>query len=209
VAFPVEATGDPLDLALTVRTGEGGKLVSVQASYEYKSKPRQPLSRGILSVPWAPAPASMAPPPAPPPDFSTGDPKRGEAVFFGEAAKCGHCHQVAGKGERVGPDLTAVFERPAAEVYRDIAEPSAVIRPEFVPYTVALKDGRVLAGIVRAVGAGAIRLTDTEAKATVIARGDIDDLRPSATSVMPVGLVGAIGEANVRDLMAFLLQPRK
>ena len=73
------------------------------------------------------------------------------------------------------------------------------INPDYVPYTIALKDGQVLAGTVRAEGADAIRVTDTEAKVTVVPRAEIEDLRASATSIMPVGLVGAIGEAKMRD----------
>jgi putative heme-binding domain-containing protein len=69
---------------------------------------------------------------------------------------------------------------------------------------VALKDGRVLVGVVRAEGANAIRVTDTDAKTTVVSRTAIDELRPSSTSIMPVGLVGALGDGPVRDLLAFL-----
>jgi putative heme-binding domain-containing protein len=209
VEFPVEGTGDPIDLSLIVETGASNRPVGVTAMYGADSAPGGAIGRDRLWVPWAPpapAPVPSAPAPA---GLTGGDSKRGEAVFFGEAAKCAHCHRIGGKGGNVGPDLTSVFERPAAEVYRDVAEPSTVIRLAFVPYTVALKDGRVLAGIVRAEGTGAVRLTDTEAKTTVIPRAEIEALRPSATSVMPVGLVGAIGEANMRDLMAFLMQPKK
>ncbi|MDR3636497.1 MAG: c-type cytochrome [Isosphaeraceae bacterium] len=209
VEFPLEATNDPIDLTVTIQTRTGAKPFALKATYHTESSPPQPLRPGQLSVPWAPGtPPAPATPPAPP-DLAGGDPKRGEALFFGETAKCANCHQIRSKGGKVGPDLTDVFRRPAAEVYRDIAEPSAVIRTDFIPYTLALKDGRVLAGIVRAEGADAVRLTDTEAKATVIARAEIEDLRPSATSVMPVGLVGAIGEANMRDLIAFLMRPNK
>jgi putative heme-binding domain-containing protein len=70
---------------------------------------------------------------------------------------------------------------------------------------VGLKDGRVVVGIVRAEGEKAIRVIDTEAKATVVAREDIEELRPSGTSIMPVGLAGAIGEAKLRDLVEFLI----
>lgn len=92
-------------------------------------------------------------------------------------------------------------------VYRDIAEPSAVIHPDYVPYTVALKDGQVLAGTVRAEGADALRVTNTDARTTTVNKSDVEELRPSATSIMPVGLTGAIGEAKMRDLMAFLMSP--
>ena len=100
-------------------------------------------------VPWAPA----LPPAAPAeagvvPDLAGGDPRRGEVVFKGDQAKCANCHKIRGQGGAVGPDLSDLFKRDAASVYRDIAEPSAVIHPDYISYTVALKDGRVAVGVV-------------------------------------------------------------
>ena len=136
-----------------------------------------------------------------------GDPARGESVFFGEQARCSACHAIGGKGGNVGPDLGHQFERPPAEVYRDIADPGAWINPNYAAYTVALKDGRVLVGIVRAEGADAIRVTDTDARSTVVRRDEIEEFRPSSTSIMPVGLAGTLGEGPLRDLLAFLTRP--
>ena len=59
-------------------------------------------------------------------------------------------------------------------------------------------------GLVRAEGADAIRVTDTNAHATLIPRQEIEQIRASANSIMPVGLTGALGDAAVRDLIAFL-----
>ena len=72
----------------------------------------------------------------------------------------------------------------------------------------AVRDGRVLAGVVRAEGADSIRVTDTNAKPTTLRRDEIDQIRPSGTSIMPVGLAGALGEASVRDLITYLTSPR-
>jgi hypothetical protein len=47
-------------------------------------------------------------------------------------------------------------------------------------------------------------VTDTDAKTTVVRKDEIEDLRPSSGSIMPVGLIGVLGEAKVRDLLAFL-----
>ncbi|MCA1684927.1 MAG: heme-binding domain-containing protein, partial [Planctomycetia bacterium] len=114
------------------------------------------------------------------------------------------CHKVRGEGGNVGPDLSGLVGRDRNQVYRDVAEPSARIHPDYVPYTVALKDGRILVGTVRADGADAIRVSDTEARVTAVPRAEIEAFRPSVTSVMPVGLAGAIGEERLRDLIAFL-----
>ncbi len=110
----------------------------------------------------------------------------------------------AGREAISGPTLSELVGRDRKEVYRDIAEPSARINPEFVSYTIGLKNGQILVGTVRAEGADALRVVDTEAKVTIVPRDQIDEFRPASASVMPVGLPGVIGEQKLRDLIAFL-----
>jgi putative heme-binding domain-containing protein len=138
------------------------------------------------------------------PDLSGGDPVRGKILFNGEQARCSQCHAFRGQGGSVGPDLTEVGKKGRAEIYRAVAAPSAAIEPEFTTYSVATRSGQVIVGIVRAEGPDAVRVTDTNAHATVIPRTDIEQIRPSANSIMPVGLTGALGDAAVRDLIAYL-----
>ena len=95
-------------------------------------------------------------------------------------------------GSRLRPDTTYIRGHTLDNLYRSIAAPSAEIAPDYVPYTVAVRDGRVLAGVVRAEGASAIRVTDTNAKVTTLNRDEIDQIRPSGTSIMPVGLAGGL-----------------
>jgi putative heme-binding domain-containing protein len=208
VEHPVASTGEPIVLSVTLRTGVAAKRTTFKASYSRAENPKDiRLSHERLIVPWAttnPSPPSEAP--LLPAGMAGGDPVRGETIFFGEQARCSACHSVGGKGGNVGPELGHQFERPTAEVYRDIADPGVWIDPEYVAYTVALQDGRVLVGVVRADGADAVRVTDTDAKSTIVPRDQIAELRPSSTSIMPVGLVGALGDGSVRDLLAFLTQ---
>lgn len=208
--FVVESTGEPNPLFATITTGAGPRRPTIEVRYrkEGDATPTRIRRPGLL-LPWAPLIPSNPPAPASP-DFllTGGDPARGAAVFFGEQAKCSTCHQVGGKGGAVGPDLSDRAGRPLLEVFRDIAEPSVTIHPDFVAYTVAMKDGRVLAGVIRAESGETLRVTDTEAKTTSIRRAEIEELRPSGTSIMPVGLVGVLGPEKLRDLLAFLTEPR-
>ena len=206
--FVVESTGDPNALLMTVRTERADRPFSLRATYRSETDQKdRVLSRDRLILPWVPPTPPSAPPvPTPPPFRLTGgDRDRGEILFHGDRAKCSGCHRVSGKGGSVGPDLSNLDHRGIEDLYRDIAEPSASIHPDFNAYTVALKDGRVLAGIVRAEGAEKIRVTDSDAKMAEIPRSEIEELRPSGTSIMPVGLVGAIGEQETRDILAYLL----
>lgn len=203
VVLKVESTGEPIELAMDIRTAASEKPFVLHASFVGEGDP--PIPRDRLALPWAPAaPPQSSAATTLPAEMAGGDAKRGEAVFFSEQAKCSVCHAIRGKGGNVGPDLANVATKGAATVYRDILEPSAAIHPDYVPYTVSTKDGRVVAGIVRSEGADAIKVINADAQATVVKRSEIEEIRPSATSIMPVGLPGAIGGANMRDLMAYL-----
>jgi putative heme-binding domain-containing protein len=194
-----ESTGEAIELLVTLTTGEAAPPRFRIASGS------EVLPRSAFVLPWAPPTPSLASPsPIPAPLLTGGDAVRGEAVFFGEQSKCANCHQVRGKGGIIGPDLSSLAGRDRAWVYQNIVEPSASIHPNYVSYTVALKDGRVAMGVVRAEGADAIKVGDIDAKQTIIPRADIEEIRPSASSIMPVGLLGAIGEDRTRDLLAYL-----
>src|SRR5690606_38215326 len=142
-------------------------------------------------LPWSPsAPPTAAEVPAPPFDLSGGDPARGREIYRSEVSRCATCHKIGGEGGEVGPALDKLAGADPARIYRDLADPSAAIAPEYMTYTVAMNDGRVAVGVVKAEGAGSLRVLDTDAEETPIPRGEVADLLPSGTSVMPVGLAG-------------------
>ena len=203
----LDSSAVPVALDLSLSTGVGGKAPDLLISYHTESDPTErPVPPDRFRLPWSPA-AIPSPPVStgPRPDLAGGDPRRGEAVFFSEQARCSACHKVRGKGGEIGPDLGNLVHRDAASVHRDVAEPDATIHPDYVPFTVALKDGRVLSGLVRSEGEAALRVTGADAKTVVVERDEVEGLRPSSTSVMPAGLALGLGEAKVRDLLAFLL----
>src|SRR6266851_2301017 len=72
------------------------------------------------------APASSGPEPALP-----GNADRGRIIFEGKGA-CLGCHRVAGKGSRLGPNLTEVgrLSRRVEELEKSILEPDAEIQPQ-------------------------------------------------------------------------------
>lgn len=196
-----ESTGEAIDLSLALTTGEGPLKVRVASD-------PQPLPRSAFVLPWAPPSLSPSTPSPVPAEFLTGgDPVKGEAVFLGDQAKCSVCHQVRGKGGAIGPDLSNLAGWDRTWVYQNIVEPSSSIHPEYVTHTVALKDGRIAMGVVRAEGADGLKVGDVDGKQTLLPRAEVEELRPSATSIMPVGLLAAIGEEKARDLLAYLTAP--
>ena len=210
VVLTVESQGEPLFFTMTVRTGPTVRPFSVKAVYRREgAKEDSGIERDRLILPWAPLLAdSAATAPVAVPDLSGGDPVRRSGDLLGRSGPLRQCHVFRGEGGKVGPDLTDVGRKGRAEIYRSLAVPSATIEPAYTSYTIATRAGQVLAGVVRAEGPDAIKVTDTNAHETIIRRDQIQEIRPSATSIMPPGLVAALGEAAVRDLIAFLTAPR-
>ncbi len=197
--------GEPAELTIRVSTGGGPEPLPDLVARRVQGDQTTTIGRDSLRLPWAPlATPTSAVVPTPPFDLSGGDPAKGREVFLSETARCGSCHKIEGQGGDVGPALDTLAGVDLARIYRDIADPSAAIDPEYLTYTVALEDGRVAVGVVRAEGADALRVLDTDAKVTVVPRAEVADLLPSGTSVMPVGLAGALGEQSMRDLVAYL-----
>jgi putative heme-binding domain-containing protein len=77
---------------------------------------------------------------------AAGDPARGEQIVTG-AGECLDCHRIAGRGSRLGPDLSRIgFDRRAAEIVRSLLDPNAEVQPAHRFYTVTPKGGEPVTG---------------------------------------------------------------
>jgi putative heme-binding domain-containing protein len=134
-----------------------------------------------------------------------GDAKRGEEIFFGQRAACAACHRVGERGEKIGPDLSKIG---AIRNRRDLAEailfPSASLARGYESFGVMTKDGQVHSGIMGRQTATAIFLRTTDRAEVRVARDDIEQLVPSATSIMPQGLDKTLSPSELSDVIAFL-----
>jgi putative heme-binding domain-containing protein len=113
-----------------------------------------------------------------------GDASRGKEVFKKECAKC-HTH--SGEGGKVGPDLTGMAAHPKSELLVHILDPSRSVEGNFLQYTVATRDGRVLNGLLAGETKTSVDLLDAEGKKQTLLREDIEELASSKKSLMPEG----------------------
>lgn len=213
VEIAYESTGAPALLSVRLKAGEKPAPLVLESAWKTGSAQRfSPIPASAFLLPWAPiTPAETVVNSAKPDSNSLlgGSVERGALVFRSEQAKCSVCHAYDGAGGKIGPDLTSQRGRDPAAVYLDLTQPNATIRPEFSAYTVLLKEGGVAAGLVRAIDAERLSVIDVNAKEQVLTRSEIEEIRPSASSIMPQGLAGSIGEDKVRDLLAYLTQSPK
>ena len=134
-----------------------------------------------------------------------GEPKRGSVVF---AKNCQTCHQHQGQGHRVGPDLSGIAGRAAEALLVDVVDPNREVAPDFTTLSVATRRGQVFAGLLAEETATTLKLRRAEGVEDTLLRTEIDELRSTATSLMPEGLEQNINLQEMADLIAFLREGR-
>ena len=130
-----------------------------------------------------------------------GDPLRGLDVF---RQRCTSCHQIGPLGVAIGPDVGDNRTRTPEALLNDILDPNAAIDANYVTYTVALADGRVLSGLIASESASALTLRRAEGQEETVLRSDIEAIRSTGTSLMPEALEADITVDQMADLLAFL-----
>jgi putative heme-binding domain-containing protein len=205
-------SSEPIIQQEALRSLRGSKLNASQAGRLEKLSAKSAATKDLVERLLNP------PPPANPPRHDVdawlkqlegpADPAAGERIFFNpRAAACFRCHEMHGRGAQIGPDLTtAVRSLGKRKLVESIVDPSKEIAPRFVPWTLELKDGRVLTGLLVTEGAGGSETySDNAGKLFTLMPEDIAAHHPLAKSIMPEGLADALTPQEFRDLVAFLL----
>ncbi|MBI3852587.1 MAG: PQQ-dependent sugar dehydrogenase [Verrucomicrobia bacterium] len=130
----------------------------------------------------------------------------GKAAF--KQAGCGQCHRFTGEVGSVGPDLTGVGKRLALhDLMESIVLPSKVIAEGFAATEIETKSDEITNGrIVREDDQVVVVLPQTAiAEAVTIRKRDIRRRELSKVSNMPAGILNTLQEAQVLDLLAYLI----
>jgi putative heme-binding domain-containing protein len=85
-------------------------------------------------------------------------------------------------------------------------DPNAVIPNDYRAVTVEMKDDRSIMGILRQQDEKAVTLI-TATETSVLPRGEIRSIQQNEISMMPEGLLTALTEQEVRDLLYYLRSP--
>ena len=134
------------------------------------------------------------------------DVQKGSQVF---AKQCSVCHQLAGKGKKVGPDLDGIGLRGVDRLLEDLLDPNRNVARSYRRSVITLKNGRVLTGLVTAEKGNAMTLVDAEGKPARISAGEIDVRRLSPISPMPANVPDKVSERDFYHLLRYLLNQRQ
>jgi len=134
-----------------------------------------------------------------------GNPRQGEALFFGKAG-CADCHSSGGKGGFLGTDLSGYGGRHAPGTIRDaILNPNRDLSPEQETVVATTRDGQRFFGLPRNEDNFSVQLLDTEGHFHLLMKSDLADLKREPRSLMPADYATRLSAPELDDLVSYLV----
>jgi len=130
---------------------------------------------------------------------------RGAELF---TKHCANCHQIAGKGTVVGPQLDGIGLRGRDRLLEDILDPNRNVDVAFRTTTLQLVDGRVVSGLFRREEGALLVLVDPQGKEFTVPKADVEERKQTPLSLMPANVGETITPADFADLATFLLEQK-
>ena len=131
--------------------------------------------------------------------------ERGAAVF---EKHCAACHQIAGQGSVVGPQLDGIGSRGLERIIEDVLDPNRNVDVAFRTTTMRLTDGRVVSGLFRRAEGSQLVFADNQGKEFTLAKDEIDEEAKTALSLMPANVPEIVSPEEFHDLVGYLLGQR-
>ena len=134
-----------------------------------------------------------------------GDALAGSKLFESE---CKACHQVAGSGNRLAPNLDGIGARGLDRLLEDILDPNRNVDVAFRASVLVLANGQVHTGLVRREEGAQLVFADAKGVEQSVALGDIVQREASTRSLMPTNFGEQLSAEQLSDLLAWLLTLR-
>jgi putative heme-binding domain-containing protein len=124
---------------------------------------------------------------------------------------CAACHQLGGKGTKVGPQLDGIGARGLDRLLEDVLDPSRNVDQTFRATSLELKTGQVVVGLLLREEGEVLVLADNQGKEVRVQKKLVEERTTSQLSPMPANFNDVIKEPEFYDLLAYLLaqQPPK
>ena len=133
-----------------------------------------------------------------------GQVEQGKAVF---TKHCSACHQRAGEGGKVGPQLDGIATRGMSRLLEDILQPNLNVDVAFRTSSLILTDGRVVSGIVRPGQTSAwYNVSGVDGKVKEVLMKDVEERVDSQLSLMPANVATLLSEDEMVNLLKWLAQ---
>jgi putative heme-binding domain-containing protein len=136
-------------------------------------------------------------------DWKQADAARGKQLF---TQHCANCHQLAGQGATIGPQLDGAVQRSVERMAEDILLPNLNVDKAFRSTTFLLEDGSIKVGLIREENDKTVQLIGSDAKSVSFSVADIVERKQSEQSLMPANMGELLTHQQLVDLLRFLSQ---
>lgn len=134
-----------------------------------------------------------------------GDASAGKAVFESGRGTCIACHQVAGKGRNIGPDLSHIGAiRTERDLLESILFPSNTLARDYEAHVFETSAGETITGVIRSHTAEGLLVVDVAGQEKTIPHAQLVSDTQLVASLMPMGLDQTLPEKDLLDLVAWL-----
>jgi putative heme-binding domain-containing protein len=130
-----------------------------------------------------------------------GDPQAGKAL----SALCMACHQIGNAGGQIGPNLSGAGAMGLEAVLRNILTPNAAMEPGYRIYRVEMKNGDLIDAFFVSEDKDAVVIRQAGLPDRRVPKADIRSTQFIRRSLMPEGLLDALQDKQVADLLAYLM----
>lgn len=145
-----------------------------------------------------------------------GNASHGKELFYGDA-NCSSCHMVAGKGGRVGPDLTSIgtsrtletliesVRNPSRRLAWGLTEPTKEFAQEYETVEVITADGQDIKGVTLNEDSFSLQVMDTAEHIHLLEKDKLRSVHESRQSLMPIYNSSLLSDSDLHDIIAYLL----
>ena len=136
------------------------------------------------------------------PEVGIGNVENGARLF---ASQCTSCHRVAGRGGRIGPDLTRIgVARSRTALVREIRTPSEWLPPDFETVTLVTKDGQRIRGTKKNEDVFSIQVMDMRERIQGFLKSNLQEVIYEKDSLMPAFGPGRLSDSDLNDVVGYL-----
>jgi putative heme-binding domain-containing protein len=121
---------------------------------------------------------------------------------------CANCHQIGGKGAKIGPQLDGIGVRGLDRLLEDVLDPNRNVDQAFRLTMLALKSGQVVSGLLLKEEGQVLVLADNQGKEVRVPKKNVEEKTVSPLSPMPANLADQVVEADFYHLLAYLLSQK-
>jgi putative heme-binding domain-containing protein len=134
------------------------------------------------------------------------DPARGARLF---EKNCAICHQLEGKGAKVGPQLEGIGSRGLDRLLEDVLDPNRNVDQSFRVTNLGLQDGQLVSGLLLREEGEILVVADAQGKEVRVPRSSVEERSTAQLSPMPANMAEQLSEAEFADLMSYLLEHKE